>query len=437
MRINIKCFYAAAAAALIGLTGCGGANAGGTEAPAGQTSAAAGAQATTAATPANVQLSFLRIGNDEAERTFWNNVISSYGADHPGVMIAYDEAAIGDAMDEKLTAAFSGNSGPDIIGHGIMSIASRAEQGHYVPITRFYDNWAGKSDIFPQLVQLGTYKGDVYGIAYSPTPYVFAYRKDLLAAAGYDKPPQTWGELLECAEKLTVKDAGGNITQAGFAFPSAGGNLVEYDVFAFGNGGGFVDANGGPTLNSPENIEAMQYVQKLMPFSIPYNNNETNPFMTGNAAMTLIDNIKLSPMFKDAAYKDKIALAMPPVNKGKPADFSGCRLLFIGKDCKNQQAAFDFIQYAVSKPIVQKRAEDLAVPVVLASAQDWYISLDPFNAVRVDCVSNGIGMPTTTWASIFQRVRNEAVQSVQNGGDPAKALNDAQQKLQQQIEADK
>jgi len=421
-------------AMLTGLAACGGtagpAGTQGTE-PAGGTPAA-----TDTSAPPNISLSFLRIGNDEAERTFWNEVIAAYESDHPGVTITYDEAAIGDAMDEKLTAEFASNNGPDIIGHGILSIASRAEQGHYIPITKFYNEWDGKSDIFPQLIQLGTYKGEIYGIAYSPAPYVFAYRTDLLSAAGYDKPPQTWDELLQYAQKLTVKDSNGNITQAGFAFPSAGGNLVEYDVLAFGNGGGFVSADGDPTLNSPENIEAMQFAQKLADCSIPFNNNETNPFMTGNAAMTFIDNIKLSPMFKDAAYKDKIALAMPPVNKGKPADFSGSRLLFIGKDCKNQQAAFDFIEYAVSKPVVEKRGTDLDVPVVLTSAEDWYISLDPFNSIRADCVANGQGMPITTWSSVFQRVRNEAVQSVLNGGDPAQALNDAQQELEQQIASD-
>ena len=418
---------------LAGLAGCGGAAGSG----AGQDTESSNKTpaVTESAAPSDISLSFLRIGNDEAERTFWNEVIASYEADHPGVKVAYDDAAIGDAMDEKLTAAFSSNNGPDVIGHGILSIASRAEQGHYVPITQFYNAWDGKSDIFPRLIQLGTYKGEVYGIAYAPTPYVFAYRSDLLSAAGYDKPPQTWDELLKCAGKLTVTE-NGNITQAGFAFPKAGGNLVEYDVFAFGNGGGFVDADGKPTLNTTQNIEAMQFVQKLTACSIPYNNNETNPFMTGNAAMTLIDNIKLSPMFKDAAYKDKISIAMPPANNGKPATFSGSRLLFIGKDCKNQQAAFDFIRYAVSKPVVEKRGADLAVPVVLSSAMDWYIAQNPLNAVRADCVANGTGMPIVTWSSIFQRVRNEAVQNVLNGGDPAQSLNDAQQKLEQQIASD-
>ena len=102
---------------LAGLTaGCGG-GAG----PGGGQSAQSGSAAPSAAdsaAPAAVTLSFLRLGNDEAERTFWNEVIAAYEADHPGVKITYDEAAIGDAMDEKLTAEFEAITAPTLSGTG-------------------------------------------------------------------------------------------------------------------------------------------------------------------------------------------------------------------------------------------------------------------------------------------------------------------------------
>jgi len=378
----------------------------------------------------DITLSFLRLGNDEAERVFWAEVISSFEEANPGIKIEYDEAAIGDEMDTKLTSLFVANDGPDIIGHGIMSVASRVEAGHYTRLTDFFDKWEGKNDIFPQLVELGSYKNEIYGVAYQPTPYVFAYRVDLLKEAGFDEPPVTWAELESCARALTVAE-NGVITRAGFAFPSAAGNFVEYDVLAFGNGGGFYDKDGEPTLDGPENLEALRFVADLVPdVSLEYNNNETNPFMTGNAAMTFIDNVKLTPMFSIEEYKDKVGIALPPSNGGKRRmTFSGCRLLFIGKDCAQRDAAFDFIAYAASAGIVEKRAADLNVPVVRASLVGMFSSNDPYNSVRAACVENGIGMPITTWSSMFQRIRNEAVQRVLNGDDPAAALGEAADKL--------
>jgi ABC-type glycerol-3-phosphate transport system substrate-binding protein len=271
-------------------------------------------------------------------------------------------------------------------------------------------------------------------LAYQPTPYVFAYRIDLLRDAGYDRPPHTWAELEEYARALTVTE-NGRIVQAGFAFPAAAGNFVEYDVFVFGNGGGFFNANGQPTLNTAPNLEALAFIGSLInDVSIDYNSNETNPFMTGNAAMTLIDNIRLTPMFAMEEYAGKVGIALPPANEGKrQMTFSGCRLLFIGKDCKNKDLAFEFIRYALSGEVVTKRSIELNVPPVLFSQAADFARLDPYNAVRSACVENGIGMPITTWSSLFQRVRNEMVQRVLHGEEPAAVMLNAQEKLEQEI----
>ena len=53
-----------------------------------------------------VELDFLRLGNDEAEKQFWLDVIAEYEAEHKNVKINYDDAAIGDAMETKLTSTF-------------------------------------------------------------------------------------------------------------------------------------------------------------------------------------------------------------------------------------------------------------------------------------------------------------------------------------------
>jgi ABC-type glycerol-3-phosphate transport system substrate-binding protein len=169
--------------------------------------------------------------------------------------------------------------------------------------------------------------------------------------------------------------------------------------------------------------------------SIEYNSNEVNPFMTGQAAMTFIDNIKLTPMFTMEEYAGKVGLALPPSSTGQDRKtFSGCRLLFIGKDCKNKDAAFSFIRFAISGDMVLKRSKDLNVPPVLASQAPVFAGMNTYNDIRSAHVAAGIGMPVTTWSSQFQRIRNEMVQRVLNGEDPALALTQAQAKLEQEIQ---
>lgn len=385
----------------------------------------------------DVVLSFVRNGSDQAETDYWLSLIEIFEEDHPGIKVQYDDAAIGESLDTKLNTQFASGAGPDLIGNGILSVANRVEMGHYQPITSYFNSWEGKDDLMESVLANGSYKDEVYGLAYSTTPYLFAYRKDYFEQAGLDpeSPPANWDQLKEYALKLTVKD-GDQITRAGFAFPMSAGNFVEYDIFVFGNGGMFYDDAGNPTLDTPEKAEAFEFLMSFLDeVNLPYNSNEVNPFLNGNAAMTLINNVTLTPMLKDEAYKDKVGIAFPPYNTTK-ANFSGCNMLFVGRDCQNVDAAFSFIAATLSKDEVLRRAEELFIPVVRSSLVDEYAAMDPMNAVRAECVEYGIGMPLTTWSTLFQKVRNNMVQEViYSKSSPQQALTDAQKELENEIAA--
>ena len=389
-------------------------------------------------TQEKVTLKFVRIGNDAAEATYWKRLIADFAVKNPDTVIEYDDAAIGEPMETKLNSMFSAGLGPDIIGHGIMSVAARVEAGHYKPVTAAFNAWEGKDDIMPSVLANGTYKNEVYGLAYSTTPFIFAYRKDLFTAAGLDpeQPPKNWADLKSYAEKLTIKDSNGQITQSGFAFPKSAGNFVEFDTLVFGNGGLFYDAQGNPTLHTPDKVETLEFLAGFVnDVGIPFNSNETNPFVAGTAAMTLINNVALTPMLKNADYAGKIGIAVPPSNK-QPASFSGCNMLFVGGDCKYPDEAFAFISFALTKEEVLTRAKELNIPVTRQSQVDAFIALDPMNAVRAECVAKGVGMPRTTWAATFQTIRNEMVQQVLYGQvSAAEAAAAAQKDLEDEIAA--
>lgn len=384
-----------------------------------------------------VTLTFLRIGNDTPEADYWKSLIKKFEEKNKNIRVLYDDAAIGEPMETKLNALFAADSGPDIIGHGIISVASRVEAEHYQPITRYFSNWEGKDDIMASVIANGTYKDEIYGLAYSTTPFVFTYRKDMFEEVGLDpeKPPKTWEELKEYAEKLTVKD-GDRVTRAGFAFPMAAGNFVEFDVFVFGNGGRFYNDDGLPTINTPEKGEVFEFLKSFIDeVNIPYNSNETNPFIKGNAAMTLINNVALRPMLEDPVLKDKVAVAVPPYNREK-ATFSGCNMLFMGSNCKNRDEAWKFIEAALTKEQVLERSKQLNIPVTRDSLIEEFAKLDPYNAVRAECVRVGIGMPRTTWSPRFQTLRNEMVQKVlYSKATINEALDEAQNKLLEDMES--
>ena len=378
-----------------------------------------------------ITLRFIRVGNDTAETNFWTTVIEDYEAANPGITIEYISGQDQDAM---LNTMFAANLAPDVIGGGIASLPQRASMGQYIPLDDYFAEWDEGSDMVERVLQNGYYDGTLYALGYSVTPYVFAYRIDLLEEAGLEVPT-TWEELKEAALALTVRDDAGNITRAGFAFPMTGGNMVEYDVFVFGNGGLFMDEDSNPTLDTAEALEAFEFLETfLADVNIPYDNNDTNPFISGNAAMTLINNVALRPILENEEYAGKVGVSAPPTN-GTAATFCGCNMLFIGRDCQHPEEAFDFITFALSPEIELRRAEMLNVPVTRTSLVDAYIELDPYNAARAECVEIGVGMPRAIWSTQFQTIRNEMVQKVLFGeSDPATALSEAQEKLEEEIE---
>ena len=380
-----------------------------------------------------VTLSFVRIGNDEAERAYWQWVIDEFEAQNPGIVIEYDEKAIGEPMDTALTTRFEGGSGYDIIGHGILSVAQRVEAGHYACIDEFFDSWEGKEDIMPAVLANGTYNGHVYGLGYSVTPYVFAYRMDLLEDASI-AVPTTWEELADAARELTVVNENGEVEFSGFCYPQTGGNLVELDVFVYGNGGKYIEDNE-PVFEGNEEIKgALEFLADLLPdVNLPYSSSEVNPFVTGQAAMTLINNAALTTMLNNPEYAGKVGIALPPSN-GTPASFCGCNMLFMGTGCEHPEEAFAFMAFALSSESTLKRAEMVKIPVTRASLVEQYALMDEWNDARSLCVSNGTGMPRQTWSTSFQSVRNELSQSVLFGGaDIDEALKKAQSDLEFKI----
>ncbi len=385
-----------------------------------------------------VELSFIRIGNDAAEAEYWKRLINDFNQANPGILVTYDDAAIGEPMETKLNSQFSAGLGPDLIGHGILSVAARVEAGHYQPVTELFNDWEGKDDIMPSVLANGTYKDEIYGLAYSTTPFIFSWRKDLFEKAGLDpeKPPQNWQELADYARQLTEHDQSGQITVSGFAFPRSAGNFVEFDTLVFGNGGMFYDKQGNPTLDTVDKKETLEFLTSFVDeTSLPFNSNETNPFIAGTAAMTLINNVALTPMLQSAEYAGKIGISLPP-SQVEPATFCGCNMLFVGGDSKHKEEAFSFIAFALSKEEVLQRAKELAIPVTRQSQVAAFVQLDPLNAVRAECVARGIGMPRTTWSTSFQKIRNDLVQQVlYNKLSVDDALSQAQRELEAEIAA--
>ena len=207
-----------------------------------------------------VELEFWLADFNQATRDLIDKqLVPQFEAAHPGVKVNTQYISWAH-LDEKLTISFAGGVAPDVFQVGAEYVGGLAYRGMAEPLDERIARWGAKDDYFPASWSTCVYQGRVYGLPYLSAPRVLLYRKDLLRAAGFDHPPDTWEELAAAAKRMTVRE--GAITkQAGINLPVSWQLFVE---FLWENGGQvFSDDGRRSMLNSPEAAEALQFYVDL------------------------------------------------------------------------------------------------------------------------------------------------------------------------------
>jgi len=244
-----------------------------------------------------------------------------FEAAHPGVKVNTQYISWAH-LDEKLTISFAGGVAPDVFQVGAEYVGGMAYRGMAEPLDDYIAQWGQADDYFPASWNTCMYRGTVYGLPYLSAPRVLVYRKDLLRQAGCDRPPQSWEELAEAAERMTVR-RGPVIDLAGMNLPVS---WQVYVQFLWENGGQIFTEDGARSLlDSPEAVEALQFYVDL------YNKYEVCPtagmpvaggaipvFASKRAAMEINNQFGVYNVKKYAPEMlDDVGIAVPPGRKEK------------------------------------------------------------------------------------------------------------------------
>ncbi len=229
---------------------------------------------------------------------------------------------------------------------GILAPLDGVDQSQFVPVT------------LPQL----TYDDKLYAVPIAVHSMELMYNKDLLAEAGVT-PPKTMDELAVAIEKLTKVDSAGNITQLGLGVTAPDG-LYTTLGYAFG---GSWDDGAKPTPDEKANVAAMDWYQqnvvkkfgadKLAKFQggIGQYMSAEDPFYTGKFAMTLDGEWQSAAIAKTAP---NLNWGVVPVPAASPelanSTYVTISTLFIPSNSKHKEEAQDFLNYLVSKPVMEK-----------------------------------------------------------------------------------
>ncbi len=166
-------------------------------------------------------------------------------------------------MNQMWTAGLEANAMPDI-GYVNGGFMTRVQQmGKIVPVTDLYKSLGNQPNPFTDY-QCKFSDGEYYGIPLYIENEAMFYRKDYLAEAGYNEPPNTWHELLEMSKKIVnpqknrygwslclgrVSDANDQLHPVLWSF---GAQVVAEDSKTI-------------TINSPETREFLSFIEELYP----------------------------------------------------------------------------------------------------------------------------------------------------------------------------
>ena len=192
----------------------------------------------------------------QAER--WNEE----NPDRP-INLTYEQIEYTQMHDNLLAATLVGTGAPDLADVEIKKFATFTKgELHFIPLDDAIDPY--REDIIQTRLAPYTANGHNYGIDYHLGSFVMYYNTAVLEAAGVDVDSiRTWDDYIEAGKKVT-QDTDGDGTPDVYMTSIETTDIFSAYALMLMKGGGTYNADGEIILDSPENVEALQFMQDLV-----------------------------------------------------------------------------------------------------------------------------------------------------------------------------
>jgi sn-glycerol 3-phosphate transport system substrate-binding protein len=293
---------------------------------------------------------------------------------------------------------------------------------------------------YPAFMENSQTGGKTWGIPFQRSTVVLYYNKEAFKEAGLDpnRPPGTWKEMTEYAQKLTKRDASGNVTQWGVQIPSSGFPYWLFQGLAIENGVNLMNAAGTKvSYDSPEVIAALQYwvdlvnKYKVHPPGIVEWGTTPKDFFERKVAMMWTTTGNLTNVKNNAKFDFGVAMLPAAKQRGSPTG-GGNFYLFKKSTPAQRAAAFKFIKWVTSPERAAQWGIDTGYVAVRADAWETptmkqYVAGFPVAAVARDQLKYAKAELSTHDNQRVTKALNDGLQAALTGTkSPAQAMKDAQ-----------
>ena len=390
-------------------------------------------------------LSLVACGNKADEKVTLNVIAAQYGGKTADWWVGFEKdfEAANENIDlvvdvvswndiyTVVNTRISNNDAPDILNIDVF--ADYQADGLLLPAEDYVSDET-YAKFYPAFLEQSVVDGTVWAVPDLASARALYYNADILAAAGVEVPT-TWAELKAACEAIKAYDA--NIYPWGVDMTTDEGQAC-FAYYAWTNGGGFVDAAGNWTLNSAENVEAVEYVIDLIKSGLTNSSPTTETrydlqemFAAGKLAMMIGPN-QISSYVAGTENPINFGIASIPANEGKSTSSVGVMDRFMVFDNKHSDAEMEAITKFFDFFYEDKRYSDWVImedflPATSAGGQIM-AEADPAAAAWIEIVGSAQFYPAAKaeWADVKQGVINVQQQALTNGDD-VQALLDALQ----------
>ena len=318
-------------------------------------------------------------GNSTQQDALDKTLIPAFEKANPGITITYVDIPY-DSLLQKLTTSAAGGTLPDLVRSDIGWVPQLAQLGVLVPLSDSMTDFGTLSKAtYPGSLSTNKYNGKYFGLPLDTNTRVLITSQKALDAAGMTKPPATFSELTQMADKL--KGTGVKVF--------ADGGLGGWNVFPWIWSGGGEVTNSSLTkatgyLNGSKSVAAVQMLVDL------YKDGQIPNLITGNQGATSTSDglptgkyatILDGPWMKGiwgSQYADfKPIYAPVPAGDGGSISVVGGESIVLTSTSKHQAAAEKFIRFTQSEQFQIEMAKTGQMTVIPAFAGKQ-AAIDPY-----------------------------------------------------------
>ncbi|HSA83345.1 MAG TPA: sugar ABC transporter substrate-binding protein, partial [Patescibacteria group bacterium] len=284
-------------------------------------------------------------------------LIPEFNKQYPDITVNIVEIPYNDANNKFRQAIANGTGFPDVWDSEGPVTEEYARAGALLDITAWATPY--KEQFVPYKLTEVTIDNKIYALPWDSAPVAVFYRRDLFEAAGVDvESITTWDDYIAAGKKITKDTNGDGKPDQYMAMISPKADVQDtFEIFLAQMGGSLFSPTGEIAFNSPEGIQAVNLMKKIVDSGIAadigwWTPEFFNSFKTGHVA-SYMQGVWLGGQIKENAPGTDGkwgVFPLPAVTAGglRSAVNGGSNLAIPAK-AKNPDAAWKFIEFALTK----------------------------------------------------------------------------------------